>query len=369
MVLDILMGGDMKNFLLSFFTIILTTMSCISISPAKGEIHHPTTRDGWKLTLEHFSDKDAQQKFKRKYPVILCHGLMANRTYYTINGESSFALQLAKAGYDVWVLDLRGREEAGPPSWFFGEKKYDYSIDDYIKYDVDAAIQYVLEKTKSDKVNWVGHSMGGMIAYARIGSYQESRIANLVTVGSPFSFELSTTSLRLWHKVGSCTTSVFPTVPMGSLAKFNSYMCVDLTPKPGLVEILLYPENTDKEVIKASQRYMITNIAKPEALQLKTALELGEFYSIDGKINYTENLKNIQIPTLIVLGRRDHLGFGYTIRLVYEKIQTKDKQLLIVERAQGASEDYGHGDLFMGKNAPKDVMEPIIQWMNERNKL
>jgi hypothetical protein len=42
-------------------------MSCISISPAKGEIHHPTTRDGWKLTLEHFSDKDAQQKFKRKY--------------------------------------------------------------------------------------------------------------------------------------------------------------------------------------------------------------------------------------------------------------------------------------------------------------
>jgi hypothetical protein len=79
---------------------------------------------------------------------------------------------------------------------------------------------------------------------------------------------------------------------------------LDLTPKPGLVEILLYPENTDKEVIKASQRYMITNIAKPEALQLKTALELGEFYSIDGKINYTENLKNIQIPTLMILGRR-----------------------------------------------------------------
>jgi hypothetical protein len=64
--------------------------------------------------------------------------------------------------------------------------------------------------------------MGGMIAYARIGSYQESRIANLVTVGSPFSFELSTTSLRLWHKVGSCTTSVFPTVPIGSLENLTT---------------------------------------------------------------------------------------------------------------------------------------------------
>ncbi|GIX43018.1 MAG: alpha/beta hydrolase [Leptospiraceae bacterium] len=357
----------MKKIYMMIFFIFLTTMSCISITPAKGDLHHPVTKDGWKITLEHFFDKEAQQKFKRKYPVILCHGLMANRTYYTINGENSFAVQLAKAGYDVWVLDLRGREAAGSPSWFFGEKKYNYSIDDYIKYDVDAAIQYVLEKTNAEKVNWVGHSMGGMIAYARIGSFNETRIANLITVGSPFSFELSTSSLRLWHKVGSCNTAILPAVPMGTIARFNSYMCIDLTPRTGLLEILLYPENTDKDIIKASQRYMITNIAAPVALQLKTALELGDFYSLDGKINYTENLKNIKIPTLMVLGRRDHLGFGYTIRLVYENISSNDKQLLIIERAQGASEDYGHGDLFLGKNALNDVMKPLIEWLNKRN--
>jgi len=348
---------------------IMTTMSCISITPAKGEIHHPITKDGWKITLEHFYDPQSKEFYKRKYPIILCHGLMANRIFYTINRENSLAIQLAKAGYDVWVLDLRGRETAGSPSWFFGEKKYNYSVDDYIKYDMDAAIEYVLKQTGAEKVNWVGHSMGGMIAYSRIGSLEETRIANLVTIGSPFSFELSTTSLRLWHKTGGCTTTFLPAIPMGTIAKFNSYMCIDLTPRAGLLEILLYPENTDPEVIRASQRYIMTNIAKLEALQLKTALETGDFYSLDGKINYTENIKNITIPTLIVLGRRDHLGFGYTIRLIYDRISSKDKKLLIIERAQNASEDYGHADLLMGKNALKDVIEPIIQWLNERNKI
>ncbi len=351
----------------SIFILLMTTLSCVSIKPAKGELHHPITKDGWKITIEHFYDRESQQKYKRKYPIILCHGLMANRTFYTINGENSLAIQLAKNGYDVWVLDLRGRKEAGSPSWFFGDKKYNYSVDDYILYDMDSAIEYVLNQTGAEKVNWIGHSMGGMVAYARIGSYEEKRIANLVTVGSPFNFQLPNTSLQLWHKAGSCTTSILPVVPMGTIANFNSYMCIDLTPKPGLLEILLYPENTDPEIIKASQRYMITNIAKPEALQLKTALELGDFYSIDGKINYTKNLNKIDIPTLIILGRRDHLGPGYTIRSIYENISSKDKKLLIIEKSQGSSEDYGHGDLLIGKNVLKDVIIPIIDWLNKRN--
>lgn len=350
-----------------FILFFMTSMSCISIKPLKGTIHHPVTEDGWKITIEHFYDKNAQSQFKRKYPVILCHGLMASRTFYTLNEENSFAIQLAKVGYDVWVLDLRGRSEAGSPSWFFGEKKYNYSIDDYIKYDMDAAINYVLKETGSDKVNWIGHSMGGMIAYARVGTYSDTRIANLVTVGSPFNFELNTLSLRLWHTAGSCTTSFLPVVPMGTIARMNSYSCIDLTPRRGILEILLYPENTDPEVIRSSQRYMITNIAKPVAIQLRTALEIGEFYSYDGKINYTANLKNIKIPSLIVLGRRDHLGSGYTIRMVYDSITSNDKKLMIIEKAQGAVEDYGHGDLLMGRYAHVDVMQPIINWLNERN--
>ncbi|MFN3398669.1 MAG: alpha/beta fold hydrolase, partial [Sulfurimicrobium sp.] len=228
-------------------------------------------------------------------------------------------------------------------------------------------LEYVLQKTNSTQVNWIGHSMGGMIAYARIGSYNENRIANLVTIGSPFSFELPSSSLQLWHKTGSCTNLILPVIPIGTVAKMNSYSCIDFTPRTGLLEILLYPENTDTKIIKSSQRYMITNIAPSEALQLKTGIETGEFYSLNGNINYTENLKYIKVPTLLVLGRRDHLGFGYTIRNVYERLSSEDKKILIIEKAQGAEEDYGHADLLMGKNAKKDVILPIIEWLNKRN--
>ncbi len=333
--------------------------------PLEGEIHYTITKDNWKITLERFYKLNDPKK--KKYPVILCHGLMANRTFYTINGMDSTAYLLMQDGYDVWAVDLRGRDKAGTPSFFFGEKKYNYSIDDYIQYDMEAIIDYVLSQTKSEKVNWIGHSMGGMIAYARIGSFQENRIANLVTIGSPFSFELPSLSLELWHRTSSCGLSVFPTIPVGTIAKINSYSCLDLTPRAGLLEILTYPENTDKEVLKGAQRYMMTNIAKPEALQLRAAIENKEFYSYDGKINYTENLKNIQLPVLIILGRRDHLGGGYTIRQIYDKIPSKDKTLLIIEKMQGSADDYGHADLLIGKHSKQDVIIPIINWLNERN--
>lgn len=93
---------------------------------------------------------------------------------------------LQKQGFDIYLLELRGRNLAGAPGLWFGEHIYDYTFDDYVREDMDAAIADVLELSKADKVNWMGHSIGGMVAYARLGSYDEDRIANLVTFGSPF---------------------------------------------------------------------------------------------------------------------------------------------------------------------------------------
>lgn len=55
---------------------------CKTVIQLQGEIHHPKTSDDWDLTLEHFLP--ALGTTSKKYPVILCHGWMSNRTYLKI---------------------------------------------------------------------------------------------------------------------------------------------------------------------------------------------------------------------------------------------------------------------------------------------
>src|SRR6478736_6475086 len=87
-----------------------------------GEVQQPVTADGWALTVEHFPP--AKGTPKRPRPVLICHGILANRAYFKIDEEQSVVAQLTRQGYDVWLLDLRGRRDAGSPGYVFGEHRY-----------------------------------------------------------------------------------------------------------------------------------------------------------------------------------------------------------------------------------------------------
>ncbi len=319
--------------------------SCSSIK-IKGENRIIETKDGWKIGIEKF--EAFPNSPKKKNPVILCHGLMGTKEYFKQNDEESIVYQLSKEGYEVYVLDLRGRKSEGlnekgekdsstTSGYWFGKTYNDYSFDDYARYDVDAAITYVLATTKAEKVNWIGHSMGGMVIYARAGSMGENRIANLITIGSPFSFPFKSKKLNLLSSLEP-TLKVLPTVPVGSLAEFASWTPFDYY---YAMSLYYYPENMDKEQIRRLTRFGANN-ESPRVFK--------------------------QFANGMVAGRRDHLGSPYTVRHVYEKLGSKDKTIMMISRADGHSEDYGHVDLVAGKGIVKDVIPGIVSWMNERNK-
>lgn len=343
---------------------LLLSAGCASTTLPAGKIYHPTTEDGFPLSLEHFPA--ATNTPARKYPVILCHGFMASRNYFKMNGAHSLAMQLQARGYDVWLLDLRGRPDAGSPSLFYGDYTYDYSMDDYIRQDMDTAISFVMEKTGADGVNWIGHSMGGMIAYARIGSYQEKRIKNLITLGSPFVFTTPTRNLNTWNSFGFCN-SLLPVLPMGTLARMERHSCISLSPDKYLMNMFWYPENVSDGVLDRMKEHVANNIAPGVIAQFSRAVESGHVRSEDGSIDYTRNLSNVRIPVLIVGGRRDHLGSPYMLREIYERIESEDRTLFIASRLNGQKEDYGHTDLFVGPNAKEDVISVILEWLNDRN--
>ncbi|TGK16468.1 lipase family alpha/beta hydrolase [Leptospira kmetyi] len=351
-----------RIFLILFLGIFLS--QCKASIQLQGEMHHPKTEDGWDLTLEHFPPLAGHAP--KKYPVILCHGLIANRTYLKINEKSSIVGRLQKEGYDVWLLDLRGRRDAGYPSLFFGDKTFSYSMDDYIQYDVDAAIKHVLNATGKDKVNWIGHSMGGIVVYGRVGSLGEKRIANFVAIGSPAIMDPPSEALKRWTSL-TWLMNLWPVVPTETWAGIQGGTGIPFLPQKSFEELFWHKANIDSSVLSGVKTTSINPRAKKEILQFKDLAESGEIRSLDQKISYTNGLKNIKIPTLFVAGRRDKLGMSYSLRYAYDTISSEDKSLFIASRSNNHSDDYGHTDLIVGKNADRDIFTPIVSWLDKRN--
>ena len=151
------------------------------------------TKDGWRLGVRHYR---AQNPDPGKLPVVLCHGLGLNATFWTIT-DNHLPYQLSARGYEVFVFDIRGSGENAQGrghDWInrllrqtflreVGERNW--TVDDLVKFDVPAILDYVQYKTGHYRVNWVGHSLGGMLIFPFLElSPNPERIANFVGMGS-----------------------------------------------------------------------------------------------------------------------------------------------------------------------------------------
>ena len=162
----------------------------------------------------------------------------------------------------AWNL-LRGRVEAAETGYWFGKHTYTYDIDAYIQYDLDAAIEFVLQQTGAQKINYIGHSMGGIIMYARLGTRNEGRIANLVTIASPMSFlPYNAWTFKLYRMRGGM--AILPVLPLRPGAFIASFFPEALYAP--FVNAFYNPENTDARVKAQLLRKSINNISKSKMI-------------------------------------------------------------------------------------------------------
>jgi pimeloyl-ACP methyl ester carboxylesterase len=324
-----------------------------------GEVAHPMTRDGWALTVEHFAP--ARGAIPRKRPVVLCHGVLANRRFFEVDGEASLPAVLARDGFDVWLVEMRGRHDAGAPGWYLGEHTYGYDIDAFVREDMDAMLAYVVAKTGAHDVAWVGHSLGGMIAYARLGAIGEPRIGALVTVGSPGFFGPASHHLLRFYEI-SPALALLPALPAESLASLEATLRVPFAPSM-LTDTIFQTENIPPGTYRLLERVAVNDASKPELRQFLRGVLRGEFVSADGRVSYTESLAAIHAPALVVVGRADELADPLVGRGVFERLGSSDKELLVAGRAEGFSVDFGHVDLLVGPAAQREIFPRIVRWL------
>ncbi len=324
------------------------------------EIHFVTTEDGWRLALQRYRPCGEEE---RNFPVILSHGLGANR-YNLDFGERSLARYLSMHGYDVWLFDKRGcgmSEQRG----FFSRVRYGWNFDDIARFDVPAVIAAVREKTGAAQVHWVGHSEGGLVAYVHLQRPAARReVASLVAIGSPGSFRFQN-DLRPLVRFGRWLT---PLVALqGTLAPFLiPWLWLRFLP-PGYLTI--FPPNVEFRVLCEALVNLVTNVPRGLFGQYVTWITSGTWRSEDGSSDYEAGLGKIDVPVFLIAGSADRIVPPASVELVYERIASTRKRFDIVGKGYGEAEAYGHGDLLVGRNVVAEIFPRIEAWLRAHDSL
>jgi pimeloyl-ACP methyl ester carboxylesterase len=317
------------------------------------EIHFARTGDGWRIAvIRHRPVGPVQGE-----PVLLVHGIAANRYNFDLTDERSLALYLAHNGYDVWMVELRGRGYSTRPRLFSG-LRYDWCFDEYVEQDLPAAAAAILRASGAGRLHLVGFSTGALAAYAFLTDpHRTIEIASLVSIAGPSSFKRTRTHIsgRLIRNLRWLRHRFL----MRVLAPLSGYF--HISP----LQLIHNPENLDGLTQRRIMVNLIANFARNELLQYGDWLMNDVFRSLDQRRDYRAELSRLNTPTLFLAGARDLLAPPDAVKVTHDAICSSDKRFVICSRAQKFAVNYGHFDLLLGEHAPAEIFPLVHEWLAE----
>lgn len=312
------------------------------------------TDDGWEL---HLTRTVVPSRFEpARRPVLIVPGYGMNGFIFNFHPAGvSLVLHLASSGLEVWVANLRGQgasrrrsPEAPCPS-----------LRRYAEEDLRAAIDAILTatKTRHDRVDVLGASLGGSIAYAHMALERDHRVGSLVAIGSP---------LR-WVEVSPLLRLPFRSPRLASLIRVNNTrrlaeLALPVAMRlPILLSIYLNAANVD---LRAAPE-MIRTVEDPHPrVNSDIAKWLAASDMILRGVNVTESLHECGESLLLVVANRDGIVPEATALSARDAWGEGEVDVL---RVGDPTRWYAHADLFIGHRARDEVFEPIARWLCERS--
>ncbi|KPK73624.1 MAG: hypothetical protein AMJ79_15010 [Phycisphaerae bacterium SM23_30] len=349
--------------------------------------YYTQTEDNFTLGLRRYRPEFFSED---KDPVILCHGFSYNMLFWDLSEEASLPRYLAEGGYDVWLLSLRGAAPSSQPlnsamrklvhfhldpemlititNRLRDLKMLDWSVDDHIFKDVPTAVRFVLQETGRERVHWVGHSMGGMIMFAYLGhnpSKKAEQLNSLVAIAAPmvifhplndpFDFLLKQQgALSLGsHILGSSVPATLGAI----LGDLNTPM-----------DKLFYnSQNVHGATLRLLFQRAEEEMGPSQFKQLLEMVRTERFRSLDKTIDYTEKLREVTTPTLLLAGTVDNMATPGAVRYAWRNLGSEDKDFRLFGRVNSQRNDYGHNDLVIGEHARKEVYPAILEWLKKHD--
>jgi poly(3-hydroxyalkanoate) synthetase len=112
---------------------------------------------------------------------------------------------------------------------------------------------------------------------------------------------------------------------------------------------------------------MIANFSRVELLQYSDWIMEDVFRSVDKRRDYRAELGRITVPSLFLAGPRDVLSPPDAVKDTHDAVGSAHKQFVLLSRAQGQRVNYGHFDLVVGKEAPREVYPVVSAWLESVN--
>lgn len=292
--------------------------------------------------------------------VLLVHGFGQNRYTWHLPSRS-FVNYLARSGYDVFNLDLRGQGR----SRLFGAPR-PAKVHEYIEEDIPRALDEVRRTTGRDDIFMVGHSLGGLLAYCAAPLAPEL-VRGMCSIGSPYLFTKGSDTLAfiggfiaMLDKLGIDIRN--PPLPIRLIGQgINAarfFMESPLYPvklrgwNAGAIEKEVLAEHLRLAFDLASLQVMVTMFRwKGQAFGGGPATDL------DG-LSYAERFERCTLPLLVIAGTSDDLAPPASVEPAYIRSRSRDKSYRELP--------LGHIDLVVGTEAPTMTWRIVERWLSQR---
>ena len=325
-------------------------------------LHVVTTEDGMHLVMTRKSPVDREAIA----PVMLVHGLGQNRYTWTLT-RRSFENYLIANVFETFNVELRGHGLSRANG-----SDYPVEFENYLFFDIPAFFKSIGNLTGGKKLYYIGHSLGGSIAYCTGADFNE-QLAGIISIGGPYSMARGNRLLQTIAHTGVTLGKFYPFRGLQPEVFYIDYIGILASLGLGLLDHRWYklplqiwhPGSIEREIL---HERVTKGFDRTSFNVIKFFFKWGtreKFISSDGRIDFEENISQLTAPILFVNGDKDFGVPEAAVIEAYEKAGTKDK----IFKTFGEEEPglhWGHIDLIMGKQAPDITWPYMLKWMKNR---
>lgn len=299
----------------------------MSMNLAADSLFVPVGQAGDELHLKHLYDEPGGE------PVLLVPGSVENGRIFYSRSLKGLAPYLAQAGYDVYVLDLRGRGQSRP---HLGRGSQ-YGQLEAITEDLPAAMQHVWQQSDQQRIHAMGHSWGGVLFTCMLARQPQwrNRVASLTYWGSKRRATVQTAEARL------------------KIRLFWEALCYGLTALYGYLPARAWRIGADDETRRSHAAS--ATWTRPDAA----------FLDPDDGFDYARALATFSLPPGLYLTGDGDLALGHRTDVEHFRQESlhRNSRLHRLGCARGHRHDYGHIDMLTHPDAVTDHFPLVLEFL------